>query len=111
MNIFRTFLIAFVIALTGYTLVTISNQGWNLFPFFFGDMKTMGWAGQFNFDFMGFLALSAIWTAWRNQFSASGLGLAVVAFLGGMMFLSLYLLYLSFQCEGSAKRMLVGDGR
>lgn len=109
MNLFRVFLVVFVIALTSYSLVTISNHGWNLFPFFFGDMKAMGWAGQFNFDFMGFLALSAIWTAWRNQFTAQGLGLAVVAFFGGMMFLSLYLLYLSFQCGGSAQKMLLGN--
>ena len=33
----------------------------------------MKWFGQFNLDFMGFLILSAIWVAWRNQFSAAGL--------------------------------------
>ena len=32
----------------------------------------MTWPGQFNFDFFGFLILSATWTAWRNQFSALG---------------------------------------
>ncbi|MFN9357108.1 MAG: hypothetical protein ACK6A4_09875, partial [Alphaproteobacteria bacterium] len=51
--------------------------------------------GQFNLDFMGFLILSALWTAWRNGFSALGLILAVVAAFGGMAFLSIYVLILS----------------
>ena len=48
----------------------------------------MTWPGQFNFDFFGFLILSATWTAWRNQFSAPGLGLALVALFGGIPFLT-----------------------
>lgn len=56
-------------SLSSYTAVTISNHGWNLFPVFFGDMAKVAWPGQFNLDFMYMLAISAIWAAWRNQFS------------------------------------------
>jgi len=111
MTLFRLFLLVFLIALVAYTSVTIANHGWNLLPVFFGDMAEMAWPGQFNFDFMGFLALSAIWVAWRHQFSASGLGLAVLAFFGGMLFLSIYLLVHTGRSGGDMKVLLLGPGR
>jgi hypothetical protein len=51
-------------------------------------MAKFGWAGQFNADFMAMLVMSAIWVAWRNNFSKLGFFLAPVAFLGGAAFLS-----------------------
>ena len=78
---------------------------------FFADILAMTWPGQFNFDFFGFLILSATWTAWRNQFSAPGLGLALVALFGGIPFLTTYLLYLSYQTSGDIRVMLLGEGR
>lgn len=95
MTILRTVLVIHLAVLTGYTLVVIQNHGMTLLPVFFGDMAAMAWPGQFNLDFLGFLILSALWTAWRNGFSATGLLLAVIAFFGGMAFLSIYLLILS----------------
>ena len=109
MTIFRVFLVVFFIALAGYTAIAIANYGWNLFPFFFGDMAELAWAGQFNFDFMGFLVLSALWTMWRNMYSIQGIALGVLAFFGGMGFLSIYLLYLSFQCDGDIEKMMLGN--
>jgi hypothetical protein len=95
MLILRTVLVIHFAILLAYTLIVIENHGMTLFPVFFGDMAAMAWPGQFNLDFAGFLALSALWTAWRNGFSARGLMLAVVAFFGGMGFLSIYVLILS----------------
>lgn len=109
MTLFRIFLIAVFLGILGYTAITISNHGMNLLPVFFGDMKAMAWPGQFNFDFMMFLALSALWTAWRNKFSAKGFGLALIAFFGGMLFLSAYLFYLTFKSDGSLVRVMIGD--
>ncbi|MEQ9452584.1 MAG: hypothetical protein RJQ07_13455 [Pseudomonadales bacterium] len=108
---FRILLVVILSAVTLYTLPVIVNHGVNLFPTFFGDMLKMGWAGQFNLDFLGFLILSAFWTAWRNEFSPSGLGLAVLAFFFGAPFLTIYLLYLSFQTNHDAKIMLLGAQR
>jgi hypothetical protein len=95
MLVLRTVLVVHLAILTAYTLVVMQNHGMNLFPDWFGDIAAMGWPGQFNVDFWGFLVVSALWTAWRNAFSALGLVLAVVAFFGGMMFLSIYVLILS----------------
>ena len=107
MLILRIFLVIHLAVLTGYTLVVIQSHGMNLLPVFFGDMAAMAWPGQFNLDFLGFLILSALWTAWRNGFSALGLVLAVVAFFGGMAFLSIYLLILSLGTD-SIRDILLG---
>jgi hypothetical protein len=111
MLLFRGLLSLFLIVLTGYTAIVISNHGWNLLAVFFGDMKAMTWPGQFNLDFMGFLTLSALWTAWRHHFSPLGLALAVVAFFGGMAFLTIYLLVVSYQVKGDVRAMLLGAQR
>ena len=71
----------------------------------------MNWFGQFNLDFMGFLILSAIWVAWRNQFSAAGLGLSVLALFGGMTFLPVYWLYLMATTNGCIATVLLGHER
>ena len=71
MAAFRALLLVMLIALAGYTAVVISNHGWGLLPVFFGDMATMGWPGQFNLDFLFMLTLSAIWVAWRHEFSTT----------------------------------------
>jgi len=111
MTLFRLFLATCLIVIVAYTSVVIANHGLNLLPVFFGDMATMGWPGQFNLDFMGFLALSALWVSWRHQFSGAGLALGVVAFFGGMPFLSLYLLVQLRRTGGDMKALLLGPGR
>lgn len=98
-------------AIVAYTSVVIANHGWNLFPVFFGDIIAMNWPGQFNFDFMGFLVLSGLWVAWRHEFSSGGIVLGVIAFFGGVLFLSLYLLIVSRRANGDAKALLLGDSR
>ena len=107
----RLLLITILATVSIYTIPVVLNHGINLFPYFFGDIAKMGWAGQFNVDFLGFLILSAVWTAWRNQFSGSGLGLAVLAFFFGAPFLTTYLLYLSFSTNGNVAAMLLGQQR
>ena len=95
-----------------YTIPVVAEYGLlSLLPTFFGDMAEMGWPGQFNLDFMGFLTLAGLWTAWRNHFSALGVLLGVVAFFGGIPFLTTYLLVLSFQSGGDVKVMLLGERR
>ena len=111
MNGLRIFLICIFVAVALYTIPVVLKHGINLFPYFFGDILEMGWAGQFNVDFMGFLMMSALWTAWRNQFSPSGLGLGVLAFFFGAPFLTAYMLYLSFSTNGNIQEMLMGPGR
>jgi hypothetical protein len=111
MALFRVFLIVCLVVNVAYTSVTIANHGWNLMPVFFGNMAEMGWPGQFNLDFMCFLALSAIWVSWRHHFSGAGLTLGALAFFGGMMFLSIYLLAQTSRCGGDVRVLLLGEAR
>jgi hypothetical protein len=111
MALFRVFLIVCCVAIAAYTSVTIANHGLNLLPVFFSDMAEMAWPGQFNLDFMCFLALSAIWVSWRHQFSGAGLALGVLAFFGGMLFLSIYLLVQISRCGGDVRVLLLGEAR
>lgn len=108
MTIFRVVLIVMIAAILAYTGKTISLQGLNLLPHFFGAMWDMNWQGQFNFDFMMMLCMSGLWTAWRNGFTAAAVALGLVAVFFGIMFLASYLLYLSYRTNGDVKRMLLG---
>lgn len=108
MTLFRFALAGYVAALLAYTAVVISNHGMDLIPVFFGDIAEMGWPGQFNFDFMGFILLTAFWIVWRNGFTPLSFLLALGAPAGGIGFTSLYLIYLSYQTNGDPKAMLLG---
>lgn len=111
MNAFRLLLVVIFVAISGYTLVVIGDHGMGLLAVFFGDMMELGWPGQFNLDFLCMLVLSALWVAWRHQFSPAGLALAVVAFFGGALFLSVYLLVESVRVGGDSRALLIGSGR
>lgn len=111
MAAFRMFVAILFVAIAGYTAVTVSNHGWGLIPVFFGDMADMAWPGQFNFDFMCFLLLSALWVSWRHHFSVAGLALGAVASVGGMLFLAAYLFIAASAAQGDVKELLLGAKR
>jgi hypothetical protein len=108
---FRLLLVLVFLAISGYTIVVVGDHGMGLLSVFFGDMAKLGWAGQFNLDFMCMLALSALWVGWRHQFSAAGLALATLAFFGGALFLSIYLFVESARVGGDTRALLLGRER
>ena len=105
---FRILLAGMFCVLTAYSIAVIGGHGWSLLPVFFGDMARMAWPGQFNLDFMLMLTLSALWVAWRHRFTPVGLGLAALAFFGGSLFLSVYLLSVSLRASGGVREILTG---
>lgn len=107
MLIIRLLCIVIFASLTVYTAPVLMAEP-NLFPAFFGAISGGGWQGQFNLDFLVLLTLSGLYIGWRHRGSPAGLALAVVAFLGGAMFLSVYLFVQSFRCEGDVRKLLVG---
>ncbi len=109
MPAFRLLLVVLFIGVLSYTSVVVSRHGLDFMPVFSGDIAKLGWAGQFNVDFMCLLLLSALWVAWRHQFSAAGLILALLVPIGGTPFLCVYLLVQSVRCGGDAGAMIVGD--
>lgn len=105
---FRLYLIAAWTALIAFTAFVIGRDGLNLLPVFFGAIAEGHWPGQFNADFLSMLVLSALWTGWRNGWSALGWVLAVMAFLLGGGFLMAYLLILLHREQGDLRRVLLG---
>jgi hypothetical protein len=108
---FRLLLAAIFATVVVYTAVVIANHGMNLLPIFFGDIARMEWPGQFNLDFLGFLALSAFWLSWRHHFSAGGLVLGLLGLFGGVPVLTAYLLTASIAANGDVKVLLLGPTR
>ncbi len=108
---FRILLLLILAILVGYTVAVAGNHGFGLLPIFFGDIEKMGWPGQFNLDFSFMLTLSALWVAWRHEFSLPGLLLAGLAAVGGSLFLSIYLLVLTWQVKGNTNQLLLGINR
>jgi hypothetical protein len=106
---FPLMLFCMLLVLAGYTGVVIGAHGLNLLPVFFGDIAKMEWAGQFNLDFLTLLTLSASWTVWRNAFTATAWGLAVLAFFLGGAFLMTYLLWLYRKHWGDWNIILMGE--
>ena len=111
MGALRILLAVIFVCITGYTGVVVAHYGFGLLPIFFGDIAAMAWPGQFNVDFMCFLALSALWLAWRHHFSAVGIALAVLGFFGGALFLSVYVFCASFSAKGDMKELFLGSVR
>ncbi|NCP24473.1 MAG: hypothetical protein GW854_10050 [Erythrobacter sp.] len=105
----RLALVVLWVILAGYTALVVLSYGLGLLPIFFGDIAAITWPGQFNLDFLCFLVLSALWTAWRNAFSRVGFFLAIAAFFGGAGFLLPYLLFLTFRESRNPVRVLVGN--
>lgn len=106
MLLLRLVCIVIFISLSVYTAPVLMAEP-NLFPAFFGAIAGGGWQGQFNLDFLFMLTLSALWVGWRHGVNPAGLGLGLLAFLGGAMFLSVYLFVQSFRC-GGMREILVG---
>lgn len=111
MTLLRFYLFAALAVIVIYTGQVILTDGFDLVTPFFGDMAAMTWPGQFNLDFMTFLLLSALWVAWRHQFSPAGLALAAIASVGGMLFLSIYLLINSFRPNATIETLLLGESQ
>jgi hypothetical protein len=110
MSLFRALLVLFFLLVSVYTGLVIRDHGWDLFAVFFGDMAKVGWPGQFNLDFTCMLALSGLWVAYRHRFRPAGIALGLGAFIGGVLFLSVYLLVVSFRVKGDVRALLLGEG-
>jgi hypothetical protein len=111
MTAFRAALVLLWLAVAGYTAVVVAQHGIDLVSVFLSDVRAMGWPGQFDLDFLGMLLLTGLWVAWRHDFSARGLGLGLLATVGGILFLAAYLLVLSLQANGRMKDVLLGARR
>lgn len=111
MRAFRTLLVLMIAVFFAYTGIVGLHHGWNLFPIFFGDIVAMTWSGQFTLDFTCLLMFTGLWLAWRHQFSAGGIALGLLGFVGGTSVLAPYLLLASYRADGDLREVLLGKAR
>ncbi|MEQ8674582.1 MAG: hypothetical protein RLP44_23740 [Aggregatilineales bacterium] len=111
MRALQGLLIAMTIGIVAYTLVAGLEYGWNLVAIFVEELTALTWQGQFTFDFVCYLVLSALWVAWRHNFNAIGIALGLVASVAGILFFAPYLLVVSLQAKGDMKQLLLGEQR
>lgn len=97
------------LVLLGYTGVVIARHGMDIAPVFFGDIAKLAWPGQFDLDFLFMLLLVSLWVAHRHRFSPRGIALGFGAAIGGMLFLSAYLLIASLRARGDLAVLLLGE--
>ncbi len=109
MMILRIVAIFYFVAVAALTYTAASQTGMNLSEVFIGDITAMNWSGQFNVDFLAYLSLSAIWIGWRHKFSTGGILLMPLAQVGGILFLTPYLLWAIADAKGDPVKLLVGD--
>ena len=92
-----------------YTIFVVASHGTWFLSTFVADILAVSWNGQFNLDFLGYLLVTALWVAWRHRFTPTGIGLGLIASVGGMLFFAPYLLYATFKSNGDMKVLLTGN--
>ena len=107
----RAILILMLITIFIYTSFVIANHGMNFMPVYFSDLFSLSWTGQFVLDFSIYLLLTALWIAWRHQFSSRGIMLGALAPFGGIIYLSIYLIVVTGKPNCDMKVLLLGPTR
>jgi hypothetical protein len=109
MTALRLYLAAAWTALLAYTAYVLGNAGVEgALAQFFGLIGEGGWPGLVNLDFTTFLIAAALWTGWRNGWTALGWVLAYAVFSLGGLVLWGYVLVLLHREKGDLKRVLLG---
>ena len=108
MRALRTLLIVFTAVIFAYTAITIARHGLGFLGVAFGILPSFEWLGQFTVDFGMYLALSALWIAWRGGYTAASLAMAALAGVLGMMVFAPYLLWLIRRTNGDVHALLMG---
>lgn len=109
MTALRLYLIAAWAALAAYTAYVVGTAGVDgALAEFFAAIGAGGWPGLVNLDLTTFLIAAALWTGWRNGWTALGWVMAYGVFSLGGLFLWGYLLVLLHREQGDFKRVLLG---
>lgn len=108
MQLFKVFLAIAWIALLYVAINAFGSEGMRAAEIFFGDMQTSSWRSMFNVELLGHLSLVALWVAWREKFSASGIVFGLLCVLVGGLFSFVYVLALSVHNKGDTRQLLLG---
>lgn len=104
----RTIFISFTAIIWIYSIYTISQHGIWYLPVYFETVFSGDWTGQFTIDFSLYLALSALWIAWRSGFTVTSFVMAGIAAFLGMLVFAPYLMYLHYKTKGDVCALVLG---
>ncbi len=107
MKLLRILLIFMTVGIIALSINAINIQGPNLLK----HAVWTGWQGQFNFDFICYLVISALWVLWRHHFSFKGVVFSLLSFVGGILFFAPYLIVISLIAKGSIIEVIIGKDR
>lgn len=107
MKALRIFLALSWVFLVGLTISVMIASGINWPAVFAGDLFSLSWRAQFNFDFLIFLLLVCGWIYWREASKTKGAIYGALCLWGGL-FVFAYLLYATYQAKGDMKALLLG---
>ncbi len=105
----RLFLIASTVAIYALTVIAWVSQGINWPAVAVGDLRALNWRSQFNFDFIGYLIVFAIWVAWREGATVKGYVFGFLSIVLGGMFSFPYLLHATYASDGDMRALLLGS--
>lgn len=107
-NAMATISLLLFVTVVAYTIPVIQKDGWNFLSFYFNDLLSLTWPGQFNLDFAFYLILSGLWIMWRSKFSTQSILLAILTCFGGMIVFTLYLYVEQKKVKGDLRKLLLG---
>jgi hypothetical protein len=96
------------LVLAGLTIRAVYSDGLTIAPFIYFSDFVFPWRAQFNFDFLGYLAIGSSWIVYREPSRVRGLIFAGLHFLCGGMFLLPYLAVLIYLSKGNLRSVLLG---
>ena len=108
MAYFRTVLIVMTVLIVAFTGAAISAGGIDLSSRCFAPSFSKNCLFLCDVFFVCYLVLSGLWMAWRRGFDRVGIALGLMAPPLGILFFAPYLLALSLQTGGNARRLLLG---
>jgi hypothetical protein len=110
MRIFQFIFFVIWAAVVFVTVMAIRNEGIAAAgDTFANDVAALGWRGQFDMELLAYMALMAVWLAWRKSFSVLGLAMVLLCFTVGVTFSLIYVVLLSIHHQGDMKKILMGD--
>lgn len=108
MTVLRLFLLFATTGIYFFTATALATQGFNWPAIAIHDLLARDWRSQFDFDFIIYLLLLALWVSWREGFTAKGHLFGFLSVVMGGMFSFPYLIHAIYSAGGDPIRLLLG---
>lgn len=108
MKAFKIILLFATVGIYTLTVIAINNNGINWPAVAIEDLLSLNWRSQFDFDFIVYLLIFAIWIIWREGGTTKAYIFGSLSIVMGGMFGFPYLIYVITIARGDPKIVLLG---